>query len=98
MKAALQCVCRRIDQRGVVIPYARITDKTVQLAKRCEDLIHRALIVGVAGDVAFDCQYMFAKALTQTGNFSWRQFQRGDLRTFFDETLDQRGPRRSRRQ
>ena len=73
-----------------MIPYARITDKTVQLAKRCEDLIHRALIVGVAGDVAFDCQYMFAKALTQTGNFSWRQFQRGDLRTFFDETLDQR--------
>jgi hypothetical protein len=33
---------------------------------------------------------MFAKALTQAGNFSWRQLQRGDPRTFFDETLDQR--------
>ena len=73
-----------------MIPYPRISDKTVQRTVMRQDLIYRALIVGVAGDVAFDCQHMFAKALTQAGNFSWRQLQRGDPRTFFDETLDQR--------
>jgi hypothetical protein len=35
---------------------------------------------------------MFAKSLTQTGDFCRRQFQRGNLRAFFDKSLDQRQP------
>ena len=73
-----------------MIPYARITDKTVQRTVIHQDLIHRALIVGVAGHIAFHRQHMIAKALAQAGDFGWRKFQRGNLRTFFNKAFDQR--------
>ena len=67
-----------------MIPDARIADKTIQLARTSQDLINRALIIGITGHVTFHRQNMFAKSLTQTGDFCRRQFQRGNLRAFFD--------------
>ena len=75
-----------------MIPDACIADKTIQLAGTSQDLIDRALIIGITGHVAFHRQNMFTKSLTQTGDFRRRQFQRGNLRAFFDKSLDQRQP------
>ncbi|MNN41508.1 hypothetical protein D3C81_1556310 [compost metagenome] len=73
-----------------MIPNSRIADKAIERTVSCENVIHRVLIVGVAGDIPLHRQHMLTKTLAQVGDFGSGELQCSDPRTLFNKALDQR--------